>query len=103
MKAAKAGPPPLKIECFIETTDDWAPNFSASGKPDRKGHHVLLKLAEFPVHSGYRVSVWGADDRGMERDFFDSELDEAKRLYELVRGCGPVTMKDLQSVGFVYA
>jgi hypothetical protein len=93
----------LRQECFIPTSEDWSPNFDAKGRPDRQGHYVLLKLAEFPDRLGYRVSVWGADDRGMEHDFLASEVNEAQQLFELVRGCGPVNMKDLKSVGFVYA
>ena len=103
MKAAKSGPAPLRRECFIETTDDWYPNFDAEGKPDRNGQHVRLVMCEFVDHSGYRVAVWGADDTGMERDFEGMELPSALELFARLKGGGSVCRADLSLLGMVPA
>lgn len=93
MKEAKGGPPPLRQECFISTLEDWHPNFD--------GKYVRLFVVEFVDSDGYRVAVWGADDTGMERDFEVTERSSALELYELLKGCGPVTRSDLTGMGMV--
>ena len=103
MKAAKSGPEPVREDCLIETPDDWHPNFNGDGEPDENGRHVRLSLLEFLDRSGWRACVWGADDDGAERDFAASERGLAQEVFNLIRGCGPISHADLLAVGFVNA
>lgn len=69
------------IRTWKETTDDWYPNF--------EGNIVavsLLKLNDIPPNNCWRVSIWGADDDGMEKDFLTriEALDEFNLLPEVI-------------------
>lgn len=93
--------PPLRMECLVPTTEDWAPNLNGYGQPDRAGTFVRLKFIEFVDSDGYRVMVTGGDDDAMERDFAQIDIDSALELYELLKGCGPVSRADLREMGMV--
>lgn len=56
---------------MVPATDDWYPCFP----------HGLVAVRWFPFldGKGWRVCVWGADDTGMERDFFGEGAEDAAR------------------------
>ena len=79
---------PMRIDTITvlkPTKDYWYPNF--------KGNRVQVSIhipdneymAYNPSAYTARVSVWGADDCGMEKDFFGSEgRKKAKELFHLL-------------------
>jgi len=87
---------------FVETDDDWYPNYNAAGEGDKHGRLVRLRLTEL-IAGPWRVSVWGADDCGMYRDFAAEEKADARAVFELLQGGGPVSRLDLEKLGFVPA
>lgn len=96
---------PIEHErCFKPTKDCWYPNF-----PDNQVRvtlHMFIPLfnkkGKFHNHM-HRVSVWGADDCGMEKDFKQSELGQAKDLYNLLIQQPSIERKYLESLGFIPA
>lgn len=49
------------MQFYVQTEDDWYPNW--------ENNIVLVTLSILPTQSRtIRISVWGADDTGMERD-----------------------------------
>lgn len=58
--------PPVVLICetYVPTLDDWHPNFPRNT--------VRVRLTERPHPAGhgptFRISVWGADDEGMEKE-----------------------------------
>jgi len=75
---------------FIKATDDWCPNF-----PNDEVELSICKLT-FP-ETLYRVSVWGADDCGMNVDIKD--INEALALYNKIKSKGTVNMQYLSKLG----
>jgi len=65
--------------------------------------YAWLTLYKFADQLGFQVVMEADCNLGMERDFVASEQDDAIDLYELVRGGGPVYIKDLLSLGFGYS
>lgn len=99
----KAGPPEREhLEKWVQTPDDWYPSFSKpewTGPQDPaqrgKGGFVLVRFSH--LSDGlYRVSVWGADDTGMELDL--KSRMEALALYKILPN--PVTKLELCALGF---
>ena len=87
---------------FWPTSDQWHPNFPRDT--------VLVRLSEQKTgeESFIRLSVWGADDDGMERDWFahnrteiKQSLLEAKRLTADLPN--PLTKRWLTEHGFMRA
>ncbi len=69
---------------FKHTHNDWYPCWKLD-RPDArfplsKGL-VQVSVIQFIDKSGYRVSVWGADDDGMEMDFGNSGQDRIKAIH----------------------
>jgi hypothetical protein len=86
-------------ELMRPTTDDWCPNYP--------NDEVKVRCTLNMEHQGkiwHRVSVWGADDLGMERDFHGTdEKDLAVELYRTVVRNPPVTFAKLKLLNFVNA
>lgn len=65
-------------EFFKLTHDNWYPAWQLSRKDARFDSVNLVKVGFTRLSDGmYRVSVWGADDDGMERDF--EKYSDARR------------------------
>jgi len=80
---------------LIKTTDDWCPNFN-----DDEVRLSVDRLIGMPIT--YRVSVWGADDLGMEKDFtMPNPEEEAVRLFEKIKRMESVSFDILKGFGFV--
>lgn len=88
-----------RVEQYKPTQDDWCPNF-----PNNTVVVSLLTNMKFDGKVWHRVSVWGNDDCGMEREFYTKAArDEARRVYEEVIALPYVNMRTLKTMGFVSA
>lgn len=87
-----------RIEVFKETLDDWYPNYH--GNLVRVTFHGNIASPEEDTPY-YRVSVWGADDCGME---YDTESERvAHTIFMEVIGLKTVNWEELSELGFVSA
>lgn len=93
-----------RLRKFIRTKEDWYPSFKPNWRPKNPDYHnplsdwaVRVSLHYDGKQYGYRVSVWGGDDYGLEkhgmkkgeaRDMFDSLVDN-------------ITQAELKRKGFV--
>lgn len=89
---------------MVNTTDNWYPNFPDSNVelclhiPDSE----MLKRADGCYH--FRVSVWGADDMGMERDFYSKDdLYSALNLFHTLKKSGNITVQLCKELSLVSA
>lgn len=89
----------------VPTPDDWYPPvIDASGAWFARGTVFLEKR-----HPGgwVRVSFWGDDDFGIEKDMFFDTLDEALTCYhnhvKWLSSLAIASWKDLLKLGFVNA
>lgn len=76
-------------ECFVNTTDNWYPNY-----PDNQ---VLLSLSKLNT-GNYRVSVWGQDDVGWDIDI--KEISNACNLYHKIKNRKTISYEYLKTQGF---
>jgi len=86
---------------FYPTIDDWYPNFPRDTVQIRvhdqtTGDNVFI-----------RISVWGYDDCGMEKDFYVSLAEKDATLKQVIKLAdnlpNPITKAWLKSQGFVRA
>lgn len=92
------------IRVFKPTPDDWCPPYRLQG--NYKGKPLQLVEVSFvqimDVAPGddplWRVSVWGGDDFGMDKD--DESRDIAYELFEKVIEQPEVSQKFLREQGF---
>ena len=85
---------------YKATNDEWHPSFNTV-----HGKLVFVQFAmtepydqKAPV---YRVSASGADDFGMEKDFYDET--KARNCYLELLNMDTVDIEPLKSLGFYYA
>ncbi len=105
MKKKQSTPSIIELRCFrLPTQDNWYPNFERNT--------VLVRVSEWINASKdskymFRVSVWGADDDGMERDTFVSKKERVEfreaLLKEVDNFPNPLNKDWLKSKGFVRA
>ena len=91
-----------RVELFKETDDNWYPSYTLEG--------FKQKLVQVAFHGNisppnepkvYRVSVWGADDIGMEYDC--SRAGESWSMFVRVINMKKVNVAELKQMGFVHA
>ena len=94
-----------RVEAFKLTDDDWYSNYRlAKSSNALKQRERLVKVILSPLgptgeHT--RVSVWGNDDMGMERDF-DNRSDASACFMSVL--AQEVVNKDwLTGIGFLHA
>lgn len=65
-----------KIQKFVKTTDNWCPNYPG----DTVRVFLLNQKTEHKEFNFVRIAVWGADDFGLEMDFYgmNEEQNDAK-------------------------
>lgn len=93
-------------EKMMETEENWHPSFFFQGPttPELRPTQAYLRVRFHQFHpktDGYRVSVWGNDDFGMEKDFSEFGFDEAQKAYKEI--ASPVEEEKLLAAGFNYA
>lgn len=88
---------PERIETkWIRTREDWAPSFQPHTY-DNPLNSTALQVRFSQLSTGqYRVSVWGADDLGMEFDHDDRNT--VANLYNTLNDY--TTQHQLQEMGF---
>jgi hypothetical protein len=88
---------------FYPTSDDWYPNYPRDTVRVRV-HDQTTPGAETVF---IRISVWGADDVGMERDHYVPVSEKEGKLREVVKLAdnlpNPLTKSWLRDQGFVPA
>lgn len=90
-----------RISCFKPTSDDWYPCYKIANDQRHQGGFVEVALRTIdPEGKIYRVSIWGADDLGMDQD--TSDPMEAQEWYNRVVNASIVSKKELLIWGFTY-
>lgn len=81
---------------FVEVTDDWY--------PCRYKNKIEVILAIIKERNFIRISAWGADDFGMEKDFEYSEenIKKAREFFENIPEKG-IDVRWFAKNGFVRA
>jgi hypothetical protein len=103
-----------KIIAFKLTEDNWYPSYRLEGYHEgaKDCDMVCVSLIEFPNLAGFRVSVWGDDDDGMEFNLMSNVYPElswdvlahrAKEMFNLVIRGKYVNKSDLKQLGFIRA
>ena len=90
---------PKRVVHFKNTKDYWAPNYNKN-QVKLSYHGVINPYVQDITKFVYRVSVWGADDLGMDRDF-DNHLD-AKKLFNKIDSLKYVNKDILLDLGLKY-
>lgn len=67
--------PPLRVEKWIKTDQDWHPT---------KNGQVKVSLLQLKDNT-WRVCVWGEDDFGLERDYPTKKFVKARTLYKKIK------------------
>lgn len=94
----------LPLEAFIEVKESWYGNYEISEDQRHLGAKlVYVRLSKFSDDSGFRVSVWGNDDFGMEKDFKSHEYKQAEELYVKILLTKFPTQEYLWTLNFVHA
>lgn len=92
----------IRYTRYIPTPDDWYPTFDDGTVRVQVSNNT--KLWKTPA---IRVSVWGNDDDGMEKDHhFDTEKEARSAFYHLVRTVNNwaiVSKQMLRDLGFIRA
>jgi hypothetical protein len=94
-------------EFYLPTQDDWYPNFIRNTVRVRV--YETLSVRHTVLHYSARISVWGSDDLGMEKDFELSLVPSCrlKEIQEIVKEANnlpnPLNRDWLSAHGFKYA
>lgn len=57
--------------CYKKTRDDWCPSYALlATEPPPYSNMVRVVRCSLLGSNAWRVAVWGADDMGMEIDFY---------------------------------
>lgn len=95
----------MKVEVFKKTTDNWCGNYKIVGdcRVSDLVEVSFLTLAPWgdKTNKQWRVCVWGNDDLGLEKDFF--EENEAWVCFLTIIGWDTVNYECLTQLGFVAA
>ena len=78
----------MHVDVFKLTDDDWYPPFWLS-----EGRHLVMVAFDNLDTGEYRVSAWGQDDMGLERDF-DNE-SQAWNVFQQIIGLEKVNQHQL--------
>jgi hypothetical protein len=94
-----------KVLRVLKPTDEnWYPSFRLNGWYKGTEGALFLEVSLLNCHSTafpgdfWRVCVWGADDFGMEKDFYEYKLAQATFLR--VIGEDKITTDFLKSLNF---
>lgn len=81
---------------YVQTDEDWCPSFLLDA-----GEAKLLQLNSSTTSYPYMVSVWGADDFGMELQCISG--NHASEIFHHICQMPIVTRDSLCALGFKYA
>lgn len=91
----------MSITCFKPASGQWYPGFKIHEDQRHKGDYVHVTLHDRLSDGNYRVSVWGADDFGMEYD--RKNYNPCYKAYMNICLMSSVSVKALKEMGFVPA
>lgn len=93
----------IKKEFFREVPESWYGNFKiADDRRYENRNLVCVSLFQELSGDGYRVTVWGNDDLGMEKSFPYKDHDLAVNTFKSLAIIQPLTRHDLETFGFIY-
>ena len=92
------------LNVFVPVDEDWYPSFTIE-------YQGIIKLVRVTLHECTlffnppftRVSIWGADDCGMEKDYPATDFEKARADWLMVVQNKNLTRKWLYEQGFVNA
>ena len=90
-----------KITVYKETQSNWYPNYTLKGYNKmlvQINFGKLLTLSNSDNGFNYRVSIWGEDDYGLEKDFINRR--EAYECFTHIISMEYVNIQDLKNLGF---
>lgn len=94
------------IEIFKYSSECWYPSYFLEGF-NGKDTLVKVRFSELRSHENnkteWRVSVWGNDDFGMERDFLGEQKEDAIKCFHKIVELKDVTKQALLDLGFCQA
>lgn len=90
--------PKHPITIYKPTDDDWWGNFDNNTVELSFRGNINRKHRTPNVGAIYRISVWGNDDFGMDRDF--SSIKKALAFFKKVEQLPVLNQKQLLSMGF---
>lgn len=88
-----------RITVFLPVLEDWSPSF----KTGYEEKTLLVRVCIMPLTTVVRVSVWGADDLGMEKDYSPEDYAEALLQFNKVIQKKHPTRDWLKQEGFNYS
>lgn len=88
-----------KEEILIDTNDDWYPNYP--NNQVQLSYHGCINPWETKDKQVYRVSCWGNDDFGIEKDF--GREDDAIHIYNSLKILPVINHSTLYNLGFITA
>jgi hypothetical protein len=92
------------LNVFVPVQEDWYPSF----KIDYQGEILLVHVTLHEscllqsVNPFIRVSIWGEDDCGMDKDYLPTEMDKAIADWLMVIQKKNMTREWLKEQGFNY-
>lgn len=95
------------MQFYLPTQDDWSPNFIRNTV--RVSVYEADAIWDGKPGTHARISVWGADDRGMEKDFAlkGDKAVRQKQMGEIIKEAqsfpNPLNKDWLLAHGFNYA
>lgn len=93
---------PAKVVLYKNTDDNWCGSFSLVEHGE-----WLVRVYFYNIKStnvGFvRVSVWGNDDCGYEKDFNSKDIAEAWKLFLVLLTLPKINFKDVKELGFKHA
>lgn len=99
----------IHTEFFLPTQDDWYPNHARNTVRIRV-HEIFMNSSKTKKSFWWgRISIWGADDTGMEKDFdlSNNEQDRQEQITLILKEAhslpNPLNKDWLRGHGFVNA
>lgn len=86
---------------YKPTNDDWYPAFIVENEDLNLVQVTFTRIGPDNGKYKWRVCVWGADDCGMERDYWDKY--DALNMFHDIAGWVFVDREDLIKCGFISA
>lgn len=89
----------VKLVKFKDTDDDWYPSH-----PKDQVKVICHLNMDNNGQIWHRISVWGDDDFGMEKDFEGKDMvKDVEALYRMITSWSKVNQMALKNLGFVQA
>lgn len=92
------------LNVFVPVDEDWYPSFTVKWQGEIKLVRVTLHETCLLFKDPFtRVSIWGADDCGMEKDYLATDFEKARADWLMVVQKKKLTRAWLYEQGFINA